>query len=781
MLEILKRLEIIKSSIAIDDEEIIELQIIKLRKLDIDDKIQELTKKLENLDYGSALNDIENYIKEHTGVVEYVDKEIQGLKLELKSLEKKLQALSQEKIEKLNDIEEFNAQYNIHLGDIIENILNLKKEILYKQTLKQQTLKKKYDEDYQIYHDSKNTINEIKETIKELESLLADSDKDSEDYLEIIQAYNELKEELNNLEDDLNAQEEQLSAQKENLEYDELFEQYEEVKNSYEEFHKEYKDIKEKQSDRLDLSDEEIKELKVFWKKASRLCHPDIVSDELKEKAKEMMQSLNDAYSKRDLKRVKQILSSLENGIAFEVLSDSINNKELLKLKIQEFRENINDIEQEIQDIKSNDTFVIISDLKDWDEYFEALKKQLEIEEERLKNEVEYISDDKEDFVWKTILLKFLQKYNIHMGIDITTIASMIELELREKYNINIPEEISNLKNLEYFYISQSSIQNLPESLGDLQNLKRLYLHKNNLKSLPANIVKLVNLKTLQISDNNALNLTTAQIEWIVNLIKNGCDVSMDNDLLKQNSPLETHEEWMENLWKWADENKIAIEQSTYSKKLLGMQLPTFEKIRRYNSNLVDDNKADDMQTILATEGKMYKALIYDALEQFIHNINAKIAITLVDWGCGQGIASSLVIDYIKEKQLDIEVRKVILVDDDIEALSRAMLHVSILKQNDLKIIAINTNNSDDIEKLNSMKNNFTINLFANDKMPMDYLEIDYEVLGKDYFVCVSSENNEMIKYYYEKMSYWMKKENIITDREAKIGKFKKFEKIFSV
>ena len=33
MIQILKRLEIIKSSIAIEDEEIIELQIIKLEKL----------------------------------------------------------------------------------------------------------------------------------------------------------------------------------------------------------------------------------------------------------------------------------------------------------------------------------------------------------------------------------------------------------------------------------------------------------------------------------------------------------------------------------------------------------------------------------------------------------------------------------------------------------------------------------------------------------------------------------------------------------------------------
>ena len=218
MKQIIKRLEIIKSSIAIDDEEIIELQIIKLKELDADSGIKNILKKLENLDYGSAMGDIENYIKQHTGMVEYVDSEVLGLKLELKSLEKKLQSLSQEKTEYLNDIEEFNTQYNIHLGDITKNILNLKKDILYKQTQKQQKVKDKYKEDTQIYQDSKDTIDEIKEAIKELEELLKNIDENHENYEEIIRTYNNLKKELNDLEDDLIKQEIELNKIKDDLE-----------------------------------------------------------------------------------------------------------------------------------------------------------------------------------------------------------------------------------------------------------------------------------------------------------------------------------------------------------------------------------------------------------------------------------------------------------------------------------------------------------------------------------------------------------------------------------
>ena len=394
MKQIIKRLEIIKSSIAIDDEEIIELQIIKLKELDADSGIKNILKKLENLDYGSAMNDIENYIKQHTGIVEYVDSEVLGLKLELKSLEKKLQSLSQERTEYLNDIEEFNTQYNIHVGDITRNILNLKKDILYKQTQQQQKLKDKYKEDTQIYQDSKDTIEEIKEAIKELEELLKDIDENDENYDEIIRTYNDLKKELSNLEDDLINQEIELNKIKDDLEDDELFKNYEEAKTFYEEFHHEHENIKEKQSDRFELKDEDIKELKIMWKKACRLCHPDIVTDELKEKANEIMQSLNDAYSRRDLNKVKQILLNLENGLVFEVSSDKIDNKEILKSKIEEFRQSIIDIQEEIENIKSDDTFNTISNLENWDEYFEELKNELKVEEKRLEDESKVILEE---------------------------------------------------------------------------------------------------------------------------------------------------------------------------------------------------------------------------------------------------------------------------------------------------------------------------------------------------------------------------------------------------
>ena len=394
--QILKRLEIIKSSIAIEDEEIIELQVMKLQKLDIDDYIKAIVAYLEAMNYTKAMKAIEAYTLRYSGVVEYVDSEVQGLKLELKSLESKLQELVEQKTEYLNDIEEFNREYNLHLGKLVKDILNLKKEILYKKTIKQQKQKAKYQEDIQTFQESKETIDELKSTIGELEDALESIDEDNENYDELTQAYRELKEELEKLEDELELQEEELEKAKEFIEDESIEQEYEEVKSHYEEFESEYEHIKESVQNSPTLNDEEKKELKSLYKKAARLCHPDIVPDELKEKAHELMQKLNDAYSKKDISKVKEILHSLQNGTSFEVSSETIEDKELIRAKIKEYLKNIEAIKSEIEEIKEDETYQTIVELDDWDEYFKELRGGLEAEKERLEEEAREVLEEKE-------------------------------------------------------------------------------------------------------------------------------------------------------------------------------------------------------------------------------------------------------------------------------------------------------------------------------------------------------------------------------------------------
>ena len=66
MKQIIKRLELIKTAIAIEDEEIIELQVMKLQKMELDDRVVSILQSLETLDYADAILSIEHYIKRYS-------------------------------------------------------------------------------------------------------------------------------------------------------------------------------------------------------------------------------------------------------------------------------------------------------------------------------------------------------------------------------------------------------------------------------------------------------------------------------------------------------------------------------------------------------------------------------------------------------------------------------------------------------------------------------------------------------------------------------------------
>jgi hypothetical protein len=119
------------------------------------------------------------------------------------------------------------------------------------------------------------------------------------------------------------------------------------------------------------------------------LCHPDIVSDELKEQAQIIFQQLNDANSKRDIKRVREILLSLESGSSFDVASDMIEDKELLKVKITDLRDLLLQNEIEIENIKESEIFKIIQENDNLEEYFKQVRTSLEDEYNQLRRDGE--------------------------------------------------------------------------------------------------------------------------------------------------------------------------------------------------------------------------------------------------------------------------------------------------------------------------------------------------------------------------------------------------------
>jgi hypothetical protein len=135
LLQILKRLELIKTSIILEDEDIIELQINKIRGLEYDSEIDHILTQLEQNDFANAVNAIDNYINKNTRLIPFQDQEVQALKLELKILERQLENLTEKKNDYTIDIDDFNRDYSVTLGELIQAILNLKQELLYQQVI----------------------------------------------------------------------------------------------------------------------------------------------------------------------------------------------------------------------------------------------------------------------------------------------------------------------------------------------------------------------------------------------------------------------------------------------------------------------------------------------------------------------------------------------------------------------------------------------------------------------------------------------------------------------
>lgn len=140
-----------------------------------------------------------------------------------------------------------------------------------------------------------------------------------------------------------------------------------------------------------DLTDQEKSELKSKFRKATVLCHPDKVVNELKETAQKIFVELKSAYDQNDLSKVSEILKELEKGNFFRTTSETITEKDLLQVEITRLKRQIKIIENEIISIKLSDTYKKVIEISNWDNYFEETRQKLNKELEYLENQlIEY-------------------------------------------------------------------------------------------------------------------------------------------------------------------------------------------------------------------------------------------------------------------------------------------------------------------------------------------------------------------------------------------------------
>ena len=126
--KIIKRLEILKNYILLEDIEELDKETSKLKEYDFNLDLLEIIDDVKKEEFASAITKIENFISKNNQLSIWIDAEISALKLELKNLENQLNSYDNEKIELEKILSEFQHRHIVELGSIILEILKLRKQ-----------------------------------------------------------------------------------------------------------------------------------------------------------------------------------------------------------------------------------------------------------------------------------------------------------------------------------------------------------------------------------------------------------------------------------------------------------------------------------------------------------------------------------------------------------------------------------------------------------------------------------------------------------------------------
>jgi hypothetical protein len=165
-------------------------------------------------------------------------------------------------------------------------------------------------------------------------------------------------------------------------------------------------------------------------------------------------------------------------------------------------------------------------------------------------------------------------------------------------------------------------------------------------------------------------------------------------------------------------------------------------------------------------EEKMLRALNAISNPKAIFNKD----ITIVDWGCGQGLATLCFFDYLNQNHLLNNTCKVILIEPSEMALQRARLHVSAYLKDEVKVELINKYIDDVLDSDILFETPVVLHFFSN---ILDISNIDLKKLAQNvgsdsskeqYVFCITplNNNNRRIEAFY---NYFEQTEEIASEQ----------------
>ncbi|MFA3761080.1 DNA repair protein [Yersinia sp. 2466 StPb PI] len=385
MKKLIKRLEIIKSAIELEDEDIIRQQLPYLKSESQDAVLAFIAMEIEQGKFTHALDAIAAWLASKQAVTQWQDLELAACKMELKALEEQLRELIDKRNERVQLLDDFNDLYLVRLGPLMNKILQLRKQ------LAECTLRKAEAEARRRERDYRNCQQYISQAIDELAALkqrwLALSAMSSETI--------EIRQQIQQQTDLIAA----LLAEIKELEKgfctrntESTRKAREEAKEKYESYQEQQKDAEQRQSNEQKLSVDQRQELKRLWRQASRLCHPDLVADEFKEKAHQLMVQLNQARQRGDFPAINALLESLKRGFEPLMASDCIDDLERLRRKIKQVRDQIDVMLRELEALEDEDSWQLVTSLSDKDNWFKEQENVLSKTLKLLERQVEEAS-----------------------------------------------------------------------------------------------------------------------------------------------------------------------------------------------------------------------------------------------------------------------------------------------------------------------------------------------------------------------------------------------------
>ncbi|EIN4740542.1 DNA repair protein [Salmonella enterica] len=394
MNKIIKRLEIIKSAIELEDEEIIHQQLIYLKNEPQDAVISTIAEAIEARRFSDAMQKISAWLQAQRALSMWQDPAIAASKLELKALEAQLRDLIDKRNARVQILDDFNDLYHLRLGPLMSRILELRKQLAVSMQRKQEAEIKRREKDYQ------SCLQFISQAVDQLATLkqqwvgLNAASRQAMGIRQRIQQQTELitalLAEIRELEADFSHQDDSAFRQaQENAEQD------------YHQYREQQQEAQFRYARDQRLSADERSELKRLWRQASRLCHPDVVADELKEKAHQMMVQLNQARQNADLARqnadlaaIRALLTQLQSGLEPMMASDRLNNLEHLRHKIRQLRTQIDALLKEITQLETENAWRLASSVADKEAYFSEQERALTEIRNTLEAQVQQVEQE---------------------------------------------------------------------------------------------------------------------------------------------------------------------------------------------------------------------------------------------------------------------------------------------------------------------------------------------------------------------------------------------------